>query len=572
MERRVLLAVFLCFVVLYAYQAMFVKAPPPKPRLTQQASQAPAPAAAPGTAAVTSAPPLPATPVAAKVSEASERTITVETNVVRAVFTNRGGGLASWRLKQYLDDRKHPLELVATELMGNAPRPFSLRTDDVGVDSRLDAALFQVSESSGTVNATKTRVRLAFEYQDDSGLRATKTFVIEPNSYVIGFEATVAVGDRALNPYMVWGPGLGDAAAAGESNRYLQKAEGIWDDQSGIRRLAVNQVTAEGCTGLAVSGGCLWENTFRFAGVDDHYFASVVLAKGKTRIEYHPVIVPGAKAGENRELVSYAAKVSLATPGMRVFAGPKDFDVLASVDGQMVRIINFGMFSWLAVPLLRALKSINGYVGNYGWSIIILTILINAVMFPLRHKSMVSMRKMQKLQPETKAIQDRYAKLKTTDPARQKMNAEMMALYREKGVNPASGCVPMLLTMPVLFAFYSMLSQAIEVRGAPFGLWIQDLSRYDPYYVTPVLMGATMLWQQKMTPSSVDPAQQKMMLIMPIFFTAFFLWSPSGLALYFLLSNMLAIGQQYLTNHLTSADAGRVQGTRGGKGGKGSTQ
>ena len=147
------------------------------------------------------------------------------------------------------------------------------------------------------------------------------------------------------------------------------------------------------------------------------------------------------------------------------------------------------MFAWLVVPLLRALKWVNGYVGNYGWSIIILTVLINLVMFPLRHKSVVSMRKMQELQPEVKAIQDRYAKLKMTDPARQKMNVELMKLYRERGVNPASGCVPMLLTMPVLFAFYSMLSVAIELRGAPFVGWISDLSAHDPLYVTPVLMG-----------------------------------------------------------------------------------
>ena len=147
------------------------------------------------------------------------------------------------------------------------------------------------------------------------------------------------------------------------------------------------------------------------------------------------------------------------------------------------------MFSWLVVPLLRALKWINVYIGNYGWSIIALTVLINVVMFPLRHKSVVSMRRMQEIQPEVKAIQDRYAKLKMTDPARQKQNKEMMQLYKERGVNPASGCVPMLLTLPVLFAFYAMLSVAIELRGAPFIGWIKDLSVYDPLFITPVLMG-----------------------------------------------------------------------------------
>ena len=154
--------------------------------------------------------------------------------------------------------------------------------------------------------------------------------------------------------------------------------------------------------------------------------------------------------------------------------------MLASVDRDLVRSIDFGMFAWLVVPLLRALKWLNVYVGNYGWSIILLTVLINLAMFPLRHKSVVSMRKMQEVQPEVKAIQERYAKLKMSDPARRKMNTELMALYKERGVNPASGCVPMLLTMPVLFAFYSMLSVAIELRGAPFVGWIHDLSAHDP--------------------------------------------------------------------------------------------
>jgi YidC/Oxa1 family membrane protein insertase len=282
----------------------------------------------------------------------------------------------------------------------------------------------------------------------------------------------------------------------------------------------------------------------------------LALAPRTARLEYAPLTLPappGQDPKKTTDLVAFGVRQAQSMTNVRFFFGPKDFDVLAAVDRRLVRVINFGIFDFLVVPLLRALVWINGYVGNFGWSIIILTFIINAIMFPLRHKSMVSMRKLQALQPEIKAIQDRYAKIKATDPARQKMNVEMMNLYREKGVNPASGCLPMLITMPVLFAFYAMLSQAIEVRGAPFALWIKDLSRHDPYYVLPILMGLTMVWQQKMTPSSVDPAQQKMMMFMPVMFTAFFLWAPSGLALYFLLSNLLAIGQQYLTNSLVPA-------------------
>jgi YidC/Oxa1 family membrane protein insertase len=187
-------------------------------------------------------------------------------------------------------------------------------------------------------------------------------------------------------------------------------------------------------------------------------------------------------------------------------------------------------------------------------------VIINLAMFPLRHKSVVSMRRMQDIQPEVKVIQDRYAKLKMADPARQKMNAELMTLYRERGVNPASGCVPMLLTLPVLFAFYSMLSVAIELRGAPFVGWIRDLSVYDPLFITPVLMGITQFVQTKMTPSTADPMQQKMMLFMPLIFMTMFIWAPSGLVLYWTMSNLWAIGQQTLTNRIIGPPVQRGAG------------
>jgi YidC/Oxa1 family membrane protein insertase len=176
---------------------------------------------------------------------------------------------------------------------------------------------------------------------------------------------------------------------------------------------------------------------------------------------------------------------------------------------------------------------------------------------------MVSMRKMQEIQPEVKAIQKRYEKYKMTDPERQKMNPEMMALYKERGVNPASGCVPMLLTMPVLFGFYSMLAVAIELRGAPFFGWIHDLSKMDPLFITPLLMGVSMFVQQRMTPSTADPAQQKIFMFMPVMFTVMFLWAPAGLVVYWLMSNIMTIGQQYLTNHLTQK-TGRPAPTSGG--------
>jgi YidC/Oxa1 family membrane protein insertase len=297
--------------------------------------------------------------------------------------------------------------------------------------------------------------------------------------------------------------------------------------------------------------------------VEDHYFVLAAVPKGAaTRVDYStiPVPVPGISPAATRTLVGFAVRSAgdgapSQTLSLAFYVGPKEINRLREVHPLLINAIDFGMFAWLVRPLLDALKWINGFVGNYGWSIIALTVVINVLIFPLRHKSMVSMRKMQTLQPQVKAIQDRYKNMKFTDPERQKMNSEMLGLYKQHGVNPASGCVPMLLTMPILFAFYAMLSVAVELRGAPFGGWIDDLAARDPLYITPIIMGATMFWQQRMMPTTADPVQQKVFLFLPIVFTIMFLGMPSGLVLYWTASNLLTIAQQTITNRLIGAPA-----------------
>jgi YidC/Oxa1 family membrane protein insertase len=376
---------------------------------------------------------------------------------------------------------------------------------------------------------------------------ARKTFTLQPDGYVLRFSSTVRLGTRELNPLVLWGPGMGDTTyVVGEksSNSYVQRSQGIYYDtpEKKVHRLTPKDVLANP----------MHQSTFAFAGIDDHYFIATLVQPGVVRIAYHGETAALPNATAQRELMSWSALFARPPHDVRYFVGPKDFDVLKAVDPVLVKAIHFGLWDFFAVPLLHALKWINGFVGNYGWSIVILTILINLAIFPLRHKSVVSMRKMQELQPQIKAIQDRYKHLKATDPERQKMNQELMALYRERGVNPASGCLPMILTMPILFAFYSLLSVAIEMRGAPFALWIKDLSVHDPYYITPIIMAGTMLWQQRMTPVT-DPSQQKIMMLTPLIFLTFFLWAPSGLVIYWTVSNMLGIGQQLLTNRIIGA-------------------
>ena len=561
MEKRVLLAVLLSFLVLYAYDALVRPQRPPVPAneaaeappteatkspaaLSQPGTAAPPPAAErPDTAATAEAPP------AATIGEAGERTLTVETRTVTATLSNRGGRITSWRLKDYRDDRGDPVDLVPTGLPEGTSTPLMLRVDDAALTRRMNAGLYRMTaggaDASGRLAITRP-TRIEFEYQDEAGLRVTKAVTFEPDGYIFTFSAAAQAGETQLAPAVEWGPGLGDAVyIAGESGSftaYVQKPQGILFRNGSVERLPAPQLREEP----------LHEGDFAFAGLDDHYFIAMLVDPGPVRIGYEPVEVPIESSESQRELLAWEMAFPQAPEGARVFFGPKDFDVLAAVDRTLVKAIHFGVLDFLAVPLLRALKWINNWVGNYGWSIIILTVLINLLMFPLRHKSVVSMRKMQELQPQVKAIQERYAKYKATDPERQKMNQEMMALYREKGVNPASGCLPMLLTMPVLFAFYSLLSVAIEIRGAPFALWIQDLSQHDPYYVTPLIMGATMLVQQRMTPIA-DPTQAKVMMLTPVIFLFFFLWAPSGLVIYWTVSNMLAVGQQYMTNRIIGA-------------------
>lgn len=540
MEKRVLLAVVLSFVVLYAYQALV---PPPAPVPTRPApsTQTAPPAVGverPDPAAPAVSPPP--VPVAqALVADAADREVVVENDAVRAVFSTRGAVLKSWKLKRYLTDAGAPLDLIPERAPPGAMKPFTLTVEDPAVNAALSQALFK--PSADRLDTGAGPATLSFEYRDVSGLAARKQLSFSPDQpYLITFTAEVTHASGALNPTVVWGPALATGYVSGGLT-YSPSPQPIFFRDGSVNRVGFDDVNDERTV----------EGNVGFAGADDHYFlTAVVPPPAPARVQYEPLAVAVEGSERGLHFINWSVRFAAAPANVRFFAGPKDFDVLASIDRDLVRAIDFGLFSPLVVPLLRALKWVNGYIGNYGWSIIALTVLINLAMFPLRHKSVVSMRKMQALQPEVKSIQDRYSKLKMSDPARQKMNVELMNLYRERGVNPASGCVPMLLTLPVLFAFYAMLSVAVELRGAPFIGWIRDLSVYDPWFVTPVLMGVTQFFQTKMTPATGDPQQQKIMMFMPLIFMTMFIWAPSGLVLYWTVSNLWAIGQQLVTNRL----------------------
>ena len=408
--------------------------------------------------------------------------------------------------------------------------------------------------SSSRLRLTNRPEALTFEYEDASGLHVRKTFAFDPvaQPYLVVLTVEASLDGRPVVPSVRWGPALGGVESA---------VGGFQTPRQGPQGIFYGRVFEEGVLGEPelehivagdVARQAAYEGQLSFVGVDNHYFVAVALPSWQeSRVNYRPVpLPPRDEDEERRDLMAFDLTLPAGTVDLPFFLGPKDFDVLEAADPVLVSAIDFGWLGWLIVPLHRSLKWVYGFVGNWGWSIIILTVGINLVIFPLRHKSVVSMRKMQEVQPEMKAIQERYKHLKATDPEKQKMNKEIMTLYRERGVNPAGGCLPMLLTMPVLFAFFRLLSAAIELRGAPFVLWIQDLSLPDSLYVTPVVMGATMVLQQKMTPTQADPMQQKIMMIMPVVFTFMFLGFPSGLVLYWLTSNVFGIGQQMVTNRI----------------------
>jgi YidC/Oxa1 family membrane protein insertase len=551
MERRVLLALFLSFLVFYIYQTLMPAPVPPDANATTVPVTA---GAAPGQTAAANAPPSAggtlqgsggAAPKAAPppasetlVGDTQERELRIETDTVIAEFTNRGARLASWRLKKYLNqDTGEPLELVSTDLGDAQPLPFSLLVDDASATTTLNTALYTVTREEDRPGEPAV---LRFEYANADGLHASKTFTIKPAGYEVALEASVEQKGARVAASVEWGPGPADHGAA---SRFHMRPEGIVFVGDDVSRYSAS----------AVGKQPEYSGTYRFAGIDDHYFMIAALDPGPATISYTAVSVPPPPGSgqDARDLMAFTLKPGDPSAAMTFFVGPKEFDTLSALDPEFTKAIRYGIFTVIVVPLLRTLVWVNGFIGNFGWSIIVLTIIINGAMFPLRHKSVVSMRKMQEIQPEVKAIQERYSKLKSTDPAKQKMNQEMMDLYKARGVSPLSGCLPMILMMPVLYAFYNLLNYSIQLRGAPFALWIHDLSIPDPYYVTPILMGVSQLWQQRMMPTTgADPAQQKMMMFMPVMFTVLFLWAPSGLALYWLVSNVWMIGQTYLTNRM----------------------
>lgn len=543
MEKRAFLAVILSISVFFLYSHFFGPEKKPVVSLPVQSAQT-----APAATAVAPPPvgvqqnlaPAKTPPVASSVVQ---REVTVETELFTAVFSSRGASLKSMTLKKYREQNiKTPNPVI---LVNNAdPAQFDFSTRATGFNLS-DTAQYSTDTDALKI-ATGDNRQLIFNYQSGQGFTVRKIYTITGDSYGIKLETLVF--NNSTSPLV--GSIQQVMSYPGEpkvkDNRF---------DTAGAYLFADNSLHSDKLKDVA-SASKKYDKNVLWAGFADKYFLTALLSD-KNSI----AAVELKKSGSGFMEAIVSSPQFTVTPGQsasvvhRLFVGPKDIDILKSQGNALEQSLDLGWFTILAKPLLYTLKFFYKYVGNYGLAIIIITIILKALFFPLTHKSYKSMKDMQKIQPMMAALKEKYK------DDRDAMNKAVMELYRDHKVNPLGGCLPMVVQIPVFFALYKALMFSIELRHAPFFFWITDLSGPDnlfghmlglPFVIgpLPLVMGATMFVQQKMTPSNMDPVQAKMMLALPFVFTIMFLSFPSGLVLYWLLNNILTIGQQMYINKL----------------------
>jgi YidC/Oxa1 family membrane protein insertase len=468
--------------------------------------------------------------VPAVVADREQRS-TIDTPEYTAVFTNRGAQLLSFKLKKYKrkDAPEHAVDLVRTRAAASTDYPFAIKSANPALDARLNSALFAVSDR------VDRGVRiLEYRYSDGRHV-ATKMFRFAPdNPYLFDYATSV----QPPVAYRVEvGPGIRNIAPEEVDSAAVITGNGVV--QSGGKFKVIRREKADPFQILA---------PVDYVGIEDNYFLTVLRATRGGDAVLRLVSVTDPRTKTTRK--DFVAGINALPDGVEAgnaFFGPKEATLLDRY--QMEGALQFGWFGLIARFFLKALVWLNQYTHNYGWAIVVLTIMIKMVLYPLQHKSTVSMKKMQRVSPKIAAIKAKYAtKSKTDAEQRNKMNQEMMQLYQKEGINPMAGCLPLVFQLPVLWGFYNLLSRAIELRGAPWILWIKDLSEKDPTYVLPIFMTATMFLQTYLTPATGDPAQRKMFLIMPLVFGFLFKDFPSGLVLYWLVQNILTIIQQLIMN------------------------
>lgn len=545
---RAFLAIVLSFLILVGYQYFFAKPaqlpPVGAPQAQQQVNESPGNKTAPlpvaATAAVKTPPSVPVDPNA--------KDITVDTPLYTAVIKEQGGGFKSFVLKQYrtkMEKESGPMQLVPGKDPANLPVLFSL---DNGGSAILPT--FKTDKAGISLTAQQDTGTLVMTASLADGIKIVRTLTFHSNNYLIGIEYKVEnLTDKSVQVSPALSLANEPFGHASETSKYLFAGSSAY----------VNGALVETKGKKLSEGPVVLQGKVSWVGFADNYFmTSAVPVTGNVRT----VTVQGSE--QYVQTVISEGLQTLAAHGSQVFDykvyfGPKKLQILQDAGHELAKAVNFGWFDVLAKPMLWLLNFFHQYSGNYGIAIILVTVLIKLVFWPITQKGMKSMKNMQKLQPKVAKLREKYKDDPTT------MNQEMMALYKTYKVNPVGGCLPMVIQIPFFFALYQVLLAAIELRHAPFMLWINDLSAPDrlwigvdiPYLhgipIMTLLMGASMYLQQKMTPTTADPTQARIMQFLPVIFTFMFINFASGLVLYWFINNLLSILQQQLINRQNKA-------------------
>jgi YidC/Oxa1 family membrane protein insertase len=532
MEMRLLLAFLLMGLVLFVTPYIYKPPPGPKPVAPANAKTATAVTQAPTAPSKTE--PAAATPeTPGRVAADSEQAFIIDTDLYRIRFSNRGAVVQSWMLKKFTDQKGKPLELVNQAALSKVPGPFSLSTKDQQTASLLNYAYFAAKPSDDHLG-------IGFEFSDGKTL-CRKSFRFAKNSYLSQVQTEVTQNAVPVPHLIAWRGGFGDQTVLNRAQAQNTVYFNLTDS-----KLVKKDVKA------AKDGPVQASGIFSFAGLDDTFFAFVFLPKDNVSIQVNTIKdeAPTSTGGKNEQLIGVEVGGD-SQNRFQMFIGPKDVDILKNVDPKLAQLIDWGWFWFIAKPLFQALHYLNDqFIHNYGWTIILITIVINLLLVPLRLSSMKSARRMQSLQPQIAAINSKYKGLKLNDPRKAEQNQEVMDLYKKHGVNPVGGCLPMIIQLPILYAFYKVLNVTIEMRGAHW-LWVTDLSQPEslPIHVLPIIMIISQFIMQKMTPNpTMDPSQARMMQFMPLMFGFFFYNISSGLVLYWLTGNLVGILLQWIIN------------------------
>ena len=532
-EKRLPLALALMMLVLVISQYIFKPAPGPKPvtpindKAAAKLAEKPAAPALPAAHATTA----PATP-AGQIQASSEIATSIDTDLYHIDFSNRGAVAKSWVLKKYQDNTGKPLQLINVAAKDVA-LPFSIEITGQKLSVDPNTVLYQATllpDGTGIsyeFSDGKTSIHKFFQFSKDSYQSEVKTAVVENNVPVPHF--------------LTWRGGFGDqtvhAAPGTEHTVYYDAAA------SKLR----TQTAKDAKNGPVTNSG-----DYTFGGLEDNFFAAVALPAASESLQIRTYSDDAKSPSEDKAVPYVGTGISTGAQNeVSFYVGPKDIEILKKVNPKLGQIVNWGFFGIIAKPLFYWLNwTHDHWTSNYGWAIVVVTLIINLALFPFRLTSLKSARRMQKLQPQIQAINARYKNVSLRDPRKAEQNQEIMDLYKREGVNPVGGCLPMLVQLPFLYAFYRVLSIALELRHAPW-LWVSDLSAPEslPIHVLPIILVLTQFGTQKLTPAAgVDPNQQRMMMFMPLFFGFMFYYLSSGLVLYYLTGNLIGIAQQLVIN------------------------